>query len=417
MSGYSLLEGIRVLEVAQLAPSSLGGHLADLGAEVIKVESGPLGDPVRVGGARAVGSPDGPAFMHLRWNRGKKSVALDLRSPEGRRAFLDLARESDAVIEGMRGGYLDWLGVGYERLRETNPAIVLATVSGMGGDGPYRTLGTGGPVFDAYAGLREVNTPSEPPTVGMAGSTTPPIAMYALGAYGAMGLLAALLKARATGVGCHVEVAGVDIAAAWIPDLVDAELNKNRSIPRPTWLPDGRLPDWPRLEAYRTRDGEAILFGSHVEKFWHNFLRAVGREDLIGVDLTSADDGAAARADMVWRALTEIFAQRTRAEWIDLFVEHGIAGGPVNSVGDMLADPHFRARANTYRVEYDGVGEMEFIVSPVRVAGEDFAPHLPPELGVDTAEVLGAVARYDNEQIVAATDPRAAPLPLGPHSG
>ncbi|AHH19864.1 putative CoA-transferase [Nocardia nova SH22a] len=406
MSGLSLLNGIRVLEVAQLAPSSVGGHLADLGAEVIKIESGPLGDPVRIGGSRAIGDPDGPAFMHLRWNRGKKSVGLDLRSDEGKQAFLDLARSCDAVIEGMRGGYLDWLGIGYDRLCEVNPKIVLCTVSGMGTDGPYRGLGTGGPVFDAYAGLREVSTPPEPPTEGVAGSTSPPIAMYALGAYGAMGLLAALHRAASTGAGCRVEVSGIDVAAAWMPDLVDAELNRERSIPRPTWLPDGRLPDWPRLEAYRTKDGAAVLFGSHVEKFWRNFLVAVGREDLIGVDLVTADEGAPARANTVWRALTEIFAQRTRDEWVRLFLEHGIAGGPVNSAADMLGDPHFRARDNTYRVDYPGVGELELMVGPVRVAGEKFAPALPPPVGADTAAVLRAVAGYDDARIAAASDPR-----------
>jgi crotonobetainyl-CoA:carnitine CoA-transferase CaiB-like acyl-CoA transferase len=409
MSGFSLLAGVRVLEVAQLAPSSLGGHLADLGAEVIKIESAPGGDPVRVGGNRAVGGPDGPAFMHLRWNRGKKSVALDLRTPAGKQAFLDLARSCDAVIEGMRGGYLDWLGIGFDALRVANPGIVLCTVSGMGTDGPYRVLGTGGPVFDAYAGLREVSTPDEPPTTGIAGSTSPPIAMYALGAYGAMGLLAALHRARVSGTGCRVEVSGIDIAAAWMPDLTDAELNRERSVPRPTWLPDGRLPDWPRLEAYRTKDGAAILFGSHVEKFWRNFLVAVGRDDLVEVDLTSTDDEAPARADRVWRALTEIFAQRTREEWVQLFLEHGIAGGPVNTVPDMLADPHFRARHNTYRVDYEGAGELEFVVSPVRVAGEKFAPALPPEVGADTVPVLRDIAGYDEARIASATGGQSSP--------
>ncbi|MGX6510947.1 CaiB/BaiF CoA transferase family protein [Rhodococcus sp. SJ-2] len=388
MSGYSLLEGMRILEVAQLAPSSVGGHLADLGAEVIKIESGPLGDPVRIGGSRAIGDEDGPSFMHLRWNRGKKSVALDLRSDEGKKAFLALARSCDAVVEGMRGGYLDWLGVGYEQLREVNPAIVFCTVSGMGSDGPYRHLGTGGPVFDAYAGLREVNTPEQPPTDGMAGSTTPPIAMYALGAYGAMGLLAAVHRAGRTGRGCRLEIAGIDIAAAWMPDLVDAELNKARSIARPTWLPDGRLPDWPRLEAYRTKDGAAMLFGSHVSKFWRNFCVAVDRPDLLEIDLESADSEAPARADRVYGELRDIFAQRTREEWVALFLEHEIAGGPVNTVTDMVEDPHFRARANTYRVEYEGVGELEFVVSPVRVDGEEFAPDLPPALGADTESEL-----------------------------
>ncbi|NMO03713.1 CoA transferase [Gordonia sp. TBRC 11910] len=388
MSGYSLLSGLCVLEVAQLAPSSVGGHLADLGADVIKVEVPGVGDPVRVGGARAVGDPTGASFMHLRWNRGKRSVALDLRDDADKRTFLALAATCDAVVEGMRGGYLDWLGVGYDRLRQANPKIVLCTVSGMGSDGPYRTMGTGGPVFDAYAGLRDVRTPTDPPTAGMAGSTTPPIAMYALGAYGAMALLAAVHSASSTGTGTHVEVAGIDVAAAWMPDLADAELNRDRSLPRPTWLPDGRLPDWPRLEAYRTADGEAILFGSHVDKFWRNFLIAVGRPDLIDVELTTVDADAPARADHVWRALREIFATRTRAQWIDLFVEHGIAGGPVNSVADMLDDPHFRARTNTYLVEHPTAGELEFIASPVRVRGEKFSPALPPEIGEHTADVL-----------------------------
>ena len=416
MSGYSLLSGVRILEVAQLAPSSLGGHLADLGAEVIKVESGPLGDPVRVGGSRAIGDEDGPAFMHLRWNRGKKSVALDLRSPAGQQAFLDLASSCDAVIEGMRGGYLDWLGIGYDELRQVNPSIVFCSVSGMGSNGPYRHMGTGGPVFDAYAGLREVATPTDPPTVGMAGSTTPPIAMYALGAYGAMGLLAALHRARTTGEAVQLEVAGIDIAAAWVPDMIDAELNRERSIPRPSWMKDGRLPDWPRLEAYRTSDGEAMLFGSHMDKFWRNFCVAVGREDLLSIDLSSADEGAPARADLVWRALREIFLQRTRAEWVALFLEHEIAGGPVNSVADMIADPHFRARANTYRVDYDGVGDLEFVTSPVRIAGEGFAPDLPPRLGVDTIDVLCEVAGYSPERARSVIDPASAPsapTPIG----
>jgi crotonobetainyl-CoA:carnitine CoA-transferase CaiB-like acyl-CoA transferase len=219
-----------------------------------------------------------------------------------------------------------------------------------------------------------------------------------------MGLLAALHKAGATGEGSHVEVSGIDVAAAWMPDGVDAELNRERSIPRPTWLPDGRLPDWPRLEAYRTSDGEAILFGSHVEKFWRHFLIAVDREDLADVDLSSADPEAPGRAELVWRELTGIFAQRTRAQWVELFLEHEIAGGPVNSIPDMLSDPHFRARDNTYRVDHPDVGELEFVVSPVRVGGEEFAPALPPTMGADTDEVLRTVAGYRPAEILSSAD-------------
>ena len=397
MGSYSLLAGVRVLEVAQLAPSSVGGHLADLGAEVIKVESGPLGDPVRTGGALAVGDPNGPAFMHLRWNRGKKSVRLDLRDEKGKTAFRDLARQSDVVIEGTRAGYLAWLGLGYDVLATLNPRLVFCQVSGLGTGGPYQHLGSGGPVFDAYAGLRSVSTPDEPPVAGMAGSVTPPIAMYALGAYGAMGVLAALWHARETGKGSQLEVAGIDVATSWMPDAVDAELNEKRAVPRAGWLPDGRLPDWPRLEAYRTHDGAAILFGAHVEKFWRNFCHAVNRPDLLGIDLDTADQGAAERAEEVWRELRNIFATRTRAEWIDLFLEHDIAGGPVNSFGEVIGDPHFRARHNTYITGDAVTGPVELLVSPVRVEGEEFAPDLAPELGADTYDMLRRVAGYDHD--------------------
>ncbi|MGI5328568.1 CaiB/BaiF CoA transferase family protein [Actinomadura nitritigenes] len=409
MSGHSMLSGLRVLEVAQLAPSSVGGHLADLGAEVIKVESGPLGDPVRVGGALAVGGPDGPAFMHLRWNRGKKSVRLDLRSPEGKEAFLRLAAASDAVIEGTRAGHLDRLGLGHAALTGVKPSLVLCCVSGLGSDGPYRRLGSGGPVFDGYAGLRDVATPDEAPTRGIAGSTAPAIAMYALGAYGAMGLLAAVHEARRTGRGRQVEIAGVDVAASWIPDEIEAALNRGRTVPRSGWLPDGRLPDWPRLEAYRTKDGGAMLMGAHVEKFWRNFCRAVDRPDLLEIDLATVDDGAPDRAERVWRELRELFLQRTREEWTALFLDHDVAGGPVNDVTELVDDPHFTARATTYTVDDPSAGPVRLTTSPVHVPGADFAPAAAPALGADTSDVLRTVAGYDEAAAAKlASDPRGA---------
>lgn len=409
MGGYSLLSGVRVLEVAQLAPSSVGGHLADLGAEVIKVESGP-GDGVRTGGAMAVGHRGGPSFMHLRWNRGKRSVRLDLRSDAGRQAFLDLARGSDVVIEGTRSGYLDWLGIGPDVLAELKPELVFCAVSGLGSDGPYSRLGSGGPVFDAYAGLRRVELPDEdqPPTEGMAGTTSPSIAMYALGAYGAMAVLAALLDARRTGRGKRIEVAGVDVAASWIPDEGDAALNRDRTVLRDGWLPDQRLPDWPRLEAYRTKDGGAMLFGAHVEKFWASFCRAVGREDLLGVDLHTVDDGSLDRANHVWRELRKVFAERTRAEWVELFLEHDIAGGPVHTVDELVADPHFQARETTYTIDSDRDGPIRLMASPVKVRGEKFAPAQAPDLGADTGDVLRTVAGYDDVAL-AALDPGSSP--------
>lgn len=391
MGGYSLLDGVRVLEVAQLAPSSVGGHLADLGAEVIKIETG-AGDGARLGGDRAVGGPDGPGFLHLRWNRGKKSVELDLRSEEGRADFLRLAGVCDAVIEGTRAGYLERLGLGWEVLRERNPALVFCAISGTGADGPYRTLATGGLWFDSYAGIRPVDTSRPSPPGVMGGSDATPVAMYAVGAHGAMGVLAGLLKARATGIGTRLEVASSDVAVAWMPDKTDAALNVDQLSARTDgWTPDGRLTDWVRMEPFRTADGQAMLLGAHTHKFWQRFCAAVDRPDLLDVEVMTFDETHHERSERLWTELAEVFAQRTKAEWIELFLAHDIAGGPVNTPAQLLDDPHFRARDNTYRCTLREGPEVTLTVSPVRVPGETFAPEPAPLVGEHTDEVLGSL--------------------------
>jgi crotonobetainyl-CoA:carnitine CoA-transferase CaiB-like acyl-CoA transferase len=150
----NLLDGVRVVEVAMFAPDATGMHLADLGAEVIKVEQPGLGDP-----ARLLGVPyHGEGTATRRWNRGKTSIMLDLRTSEGREVFLDLVRRADVVVEGMRPGALARRGLGYDELVAINPRLVFATVSGWGQDGPYRDLGSHGLAFDAFAGLAPPRT-------------------------------------------------------------------------------------------------------------------------------------------------------------------------------------------------------------------------------------------------------------------
>ena len=402
MSGLSLLHDVRVLEVAQLAPSSVGGQLADLGAEVIKVETPGGGDGVRHTGAVAFGRPDGPGLQHLRWNRGKRSIELDLRRDEGRQAFLDLAEHSDVVIEGTRAGYLDRLGIGWEQLRARRRGLILCELSGTGADGPYRDLATGGLWFDAYAGLRSVDgaQPSAPGVMG--GSSEPPIAMYALGAYGAMAICAALVRAREVGKSVRLQLCSVDIAASWMPGRIDGALNAGAMQSRPGWTDDGRLPDWPRLDAYATADGGAVILGSHAPKFWQRFCAAVERDDLLMIDLDTVDAGHAERAQHVWSELADLFRQRTTREWTELFLEHDIAGGPVNTVGELLQDPHFAARDPTYTVTGPDRKDYRFAASPVHVVGERFSPSLAPELGADGADVLRKVAGYDQTQVTAA---------------
>jgi crotonobetainyl-CoA:carnitine CoA-transferase CaiB-like acyl-CoA transferase len=214
--------------------------------------------------------------------------------------------------------------------------------------------------------------------------------MYAVGAYGAMGVLAALLRARSTGVGTRLEIASCYVAAAWMPDTIDAELNRTAVSARTQgWTPDGRLADWVRMEPYRTSDGDAMLLGAHTEKFWRRFCRAVNRVDLIDIDVTTIDDGHDERSARLWSELAKIFAQRTKAEWIEFFLEYDIAGGPVNTPSQLLADPHWKARDNTFECTLSEGDTVTLVASPVRVVGERFAPEPAPLLGEHTDEVLG----------------------------
>jgi crotonobetainyl-CoA:carnitine CoA-transferase CaiB-like acyl-CoA transferase len=201
------LAGVRIIECSMLGPGALGTHLADLGAEVIKVES-PSGDYVREMTWPIV---EGVSLMHLHVGRGKKSIVLDLRTDEGIATFLDLVRDADAVIEAMRPGSLERRGLGWDRLLSVNPRLVFCTISGYGMTGPYRDLPSHGVAYDVWAGLVV-------PDVGDDGVVSipehPSMGIHAGPLYGALGILAGIVQARATGRPSRLEIAQSDAAAA-----------------------------------------------------------------------------------------------------------------------------------------------------------------------------------------------------------
>jgi crotonobetainyl-CoA:carnitine CoA-transferase CaiB-like acyl-CoA transferase len=396
MSGYDFLNGVRVLEVAQLGPSSLGGYLADMGAEVIKVE-GADGDPVRRSGQYAVGSPDGLSFLHLRWNRGKRSLGLNLKHPEGAAIFRQLASQADVVIEGMRAGVLERLGLGYETLHELNPRLVFCSISGLGSSGPYHTQGSHGPSFDAFGALSSTNPYALPPEQ-QAEAGAVPVGMHAMGLNAALGTLSALLRAQRTGQGAYIEVSGAESAAHWLPDAANSRLNAEVLHERPGFLnSQKRMAGWPRLSAYRTRDGRGIFFQGLFPKFWNRFCEVVERPDLPLIYQQVADSGAADEA--VLAALAELFASRDYADWMALFVEHDIPAGPANSADTLVQDPHFLARDNVYEVEQPGAGRLRLSSSPVKTTGQSFAPAAAPEQWQDSAALLRECLGLDDETL------------------
>jgi crotonobetainyl-CoA:carnitine CoA-transferase CaiB-like acyl-CoA transferase len=396
MAGYDFLKGLRAIEVAQLGPSALGGYLADMGAEVIKVE-GLDGDPIRYSGTPTVGSPDGVSFLHLRWNRGKQSMGVDLKTAEGIELFKRLVASSDIVIEGMRAGVLDRLGLGYDVLRGINPRVVFCSISGLGSSGPYHTLGSHGPSYDAFGALSHTNPYSLTPEEKVQSQITS-VGMHAMGLHAALGTLAAVVRAQRTGEGAMIEVAAAESAAHWLPEGVDVVLNEALVHQRPGFLNNrNKMKLWPRLCDYETKDKKSVFFQGLSPKFWTRFCAAIDRPDLHEHYVNASDDGEADEA--MHDKLGEVFRARTLAEWMDLFRAHDVPGGPANTVRDLASDPHFLARDNVYEVELPGAGTLRLTTTPVRTLGQNFSPKLAPDLAQDTDAVLTKLLGLDGTEI------------------
>jgi crotonobetainyl-CoA:carnitine CoA-transferase CaiB-like acyl-CoA transferase len=384
---YKLLNGIRVLEVSLITPDQVGMFLADLGAEVLKVEQPPEGDYVREIGGERLG---GVSILHLAWNRGKKSVGVNLKTPAGRELFLELAKQAHVVLDGLRAGSIERFGIGYEAVRRVNPKIVFVSMNATGQSGPYRELATHATGPDAFAGLiapviRPDGLPTFPPVNPRVGMTAGPI-------YATIGALAGIIQALQSGEGARIEVAMFDAAAAFTADGINAVLNNCE-------VEFVGLEDAVRHQFYRTKDDKFIIFQCSEDKFWVNFCELVGRTDLLEGHERKAV-ASHARGDIALRReLAAILATRTRAEWIDLFIQHNIAGTPANTPEELLEDPHFRARALTYEVETPGVGPTRWFTTAIKAEGQRFDAAPAPTPGLHTEEVLRAVLGVDDARL------------------
>ncbi|WP_436777398.1 CaiB/BaiF CoA transferase family protein [Yinghuangia sp. YIM S09857] len=404
------LDGLRVVESSILGPAAVTTHLADLGAEVIKVEP-PSGDYVR---GMAWPIVDGVALMHWHLNRGKRSVVLDLRTVEGADAFRALAAKADVVVEAMRPGGLARRGLGYADLSAVNPRLVFATVSGFGETGPLRDLPSHGIAFDSWSGVVA-------PSVDENGHAYIPdhtsIGIHAGPLFGAFGILAAVLRARATGEGSRLEVAQSDAAAAFDWLRIEGYRAYERPEDEVTGNPadggrrrapgTGGMAEGVRYQMYATADGHVLLMASE-DAFWHNFCAASGRMDLYREGGARIADHAV--GDTKLRdALTVLFRSRTTAAWVRLGAAHEVPIAPVNTPRTIVDDPQFAARMPWMPAERMGTDLMP---SPVRFPDEQIPqPTRAPELGGDTERVLREVAGYSDEQIRAVVAGRPAARP------
>jgi crotonobetainyl-CoA:carnitine CoA-transferase CaiB-like acyl-CoA transferase len=395
------LSGIRVIESSLLGPAAITTHLADLGAEVIKVES-PSGDYVREMTWTII---DGVSLLHLHINRGKKSITLDLKTPEGVEIYRELVKSADVVVEAMRPGSLERLGLGFEELRAINPKIVFINISGYGMTGPYQNLPSHGIAFDTWAGL--VN-----PAYDEEGfcyiAEHPSMGMHAGPLFGALGILAGVVRARETGVGCMMEIGQSDAAAymdwyrseSWKAyERPESEVTGNKSDNYERRAPGtAGMKEGVRYQMYASSDGH-VLFMASERAFWKNFCTGIGREDLFEKWPGSKFADHARGNRELHEILRDIFKSKSSTEWIAFGNQHNTPIAPVNTPKTIADDPQFQHRLPWYGREGHGAEMLPF---PVKFIGEELPePDMAPTTGQHTDQVLKDVLGYDDEKIAA----------------
>ncbi len=393
------LAGLRVIESSLLGPGAVTTHLADLGAEVIKVES-PSGDYIREMTWPIV---EGVSLLHLHIHRGKKSLVLDLKKAEAVEVYLDLVRNADVVVEAMRPGSLARRGLGYDRLREANPRIVFCNVSGYGATGPYKDLPAHGIAFDTWAGLVK---PERDEEGFWSIPEHPSIGMHAGPLFGALAILAAVIRARETGEGCALEIGQSDAAAymdwyrieSWKAyERPESEVTGNKADGYERREPGtAGMRGGVRYQIYESSDG-FVLFMASEQAFWKNFCEGVGRPDLFERWPGSKFADHARGNRELQRELAEIFRARTTAEWVAFGTEVNTPIAPVNTPKTIADDPQFRHRFPWLPASELGADELPF---PVKFEGEALPrPGRAPEVGEHGEEVLRSVLGYDGDRI------------------
>jgi crotonobetainyl-CoA:carnitine CoA-transferase CaiB-like acyl-CoA transferase len=378
------LAGIRVVEMAQImAGPTCGQLLADMGADVIKLEKLPGGDDVRSYSHPSVNG-ESAAFMMM--NRNKRGIAVNLKHADGLEVVKTLLQSADVVTENYRVGTLDKLGLGWSVLQALNPRLVYCAISGYGRSGPYADKGGFDLIAQGFSGLMSITgMPGGPPV-----KAGPPIADITAGILAALGTVAALNARQTTGRGQIVDTSLMEaaIVQTYWHSAIYLATGEN---PEPTG--SAHILSAP-YQAFPTADGWVNIGGANQSN-WERIARAIGREDLI------ADPRFASNGERMKNlaALTPLIAERMKkrpsADWIREFEAAGMPVGPINRIGDMLADPQVAAREMVVDLDHPRAGRTKAIGLPIKFSETPGAVTRPsPLLGQHTREVLESLG-YD----------------------
>jgi crotonobetainyl-CoA:carnitine CoA-transferase CaiB-like acyl-CoA transferase len=387
------LSGVRVLDLTRLLPGPYATTLlADLGAEVVKVEEPTRGDPVR----HREPTVGGRSYTYLVRNRNKASVGVDLKDERGHEAFMRLAETADVVVESFRPGVVDRLGVGYEAVRAVNEDVVYCSLTGYGQTGPYADSPGHDVNYAGVAGLLALtgNRDGAPTIPGY------PVGDFAGGLYAAFAIAAAVAGVAAGKSGEYIDVSMTDAVASFSTAYADRYFAAGATPEREGTRLLGRHPGY---RVYEAGDGEYLTVSALEARFWNNLCDALDRPDLRDAYVGRDDDVSAARRREIVDEVAAAMAERPRADLLAAFEEHDVPGAPVNGYDDLFQDPHLAERDlfDSVTVETkDGATETVGQVSLPVQFGRDrtVEKEAASRLGADTDRYLAAVG-YDAETV------------------
>jgi len=372
-----MLDGIRVLDLSRvIAGPYCAMMLADLGADVVKVERPGRGDDMRYLG----NGKDGMSLGFATINRNKRAIAVDLQHPEGLKIVVELARRADVILENFVPGVAERLGLGYKALSAANPAVVYASVSGYGQDGPYARRPGYNTIAMGMSGLMALTgQPGDPPT-RPGGSISDVAASYI--AFGAVG--AALVQRFRTGRGEHVDVSLLASSVALLPDP-SAHYFSSGVVPKRV---GNRNPNVTPAEAFKASDGFINVVILNPEQY-EKLCRALGDEGLISEPRFATNEARVANHPDFKARIEAAMAKRTVNEWVERLVGVGIAAGPIYEFDQVFEDAQVRHMGMVRDVEQPGLGSVRMLGFPFAVGGSRPPVRRPaPRLGQHTREVL-----------------------------
>lgn len=368
------LEGIRVLDLSRLLPGPYCSMvLADLGADVIKIEEPNLGDPTRWMPPHF--KDTGIVFLNL--NRNKRSLTLNLKHPQGVHIFHQLAQRADVILEGFRPGVVERLGIGYAAISHVNPQIVYCSLTGYGQDGPYRDRSGHDVNYLSLAGVLGLTTDEQGRPV------IPGVQMADLGGALAatIAILAALLARERTGRGQYIDVAMLDVAVSL---LAVAAANVFAGDALPVGGRFGLNGLFPFYNIYETKDGQYLSVGALEPKFWERLCQALGRPDLADKQFASGQEREALCTE-----LRHLFRSRTRQEWLEIFAQVDACCEPVLTLDAALAHPQVRHRQMITQVEHSPGEVVRQLGTFLKLSQTPATVRTAaPRLGEHTGEIL-----------------------------